>query len=156
MLRSAALAVLAIALSSSAAAAQGVWAEAKTLLDAGNRLAQQTTTDSSRSGFTVSYDIKVVGDDRQRALYGLQSALQTLDGVTTATAVSAGHREANPLLRRGNPTAVIIAKSAAIALHIYTIERMEKRRPKAAMWMMVAANAAMFAVVANNTAVIAR
>jgi hypothetical protein len=36
------------------------------------------------------------------------------------------------------------------------VEHLEKRNPKTAMWMMIATNAMMFAVVANNTAVIRR
>jgi hypothetical protein len=156
MFRSALAAVLALALSSSTAAAQGAWTQTKTLLDLGNRLAQQTTTDSNQSGFTVSYGINVTGDDRQLALLGLQSALQTFDVMTTVTALSAGHHEANPLLFGGNRTAMLLAKSAALGFHVLAVEQIRKRRPKAALWTMVAANAAMFAVVANNTAVARR
>ena len=152
MFRSAALAVLAIALSSSAAAAQGVWSEAKSLLDIGTRLVEQTTnSESDHAGFKVSYEVRVVGDEQQLGLYGWHGAVQTLDVMTTMSALSRpGNREANPLFKNGSASAMFAAKAMAVGANVYAAERLAKRNKKAAMWMMIASNAFMTTVVVNN------
>ena len=86
-------------------------------------------------------------------LYAAQGALQALDILTTSRALNAGHREANPLFKSGNRSAMVLAKSASFGLHVFLTERLAERRPKAAKWLMVATNAFMSVVVVNNLAV---
>ena len=86
-------------------------------------------------------------------LYATQGTLQALDILTTTRALEAGHQEANPLFKGGNRAAMVIVKSASFGLHVYLTERLAERRPKTAKWLMVATNAFMSIVVANNLAV---
>lgn len=105
----------------------------------------------------VSYDVAVVARQRRIALslYATQGALQILDVVTTSKALGAGHREANPVFTSGNISGMVVVKAAVMGLHVFAIERLEKRNAKAAMWLRFATNAMMSIVVVNNLAVLA-
>jgi hypothetical protein len=92
---------------------------------------------------------------RPRALGGLYvgfAALQALDAHSTITAVRAGHREANPLIRpfAHRPGVLIAAKAATAAGTIALSERLWRKHRAAAVLLMVAANAGYAAVVAHN------
>jgi hypothetical protein len=194
MLRSAAVAVLAVALSSTAAQAQTFVSDVETLLSLGRIIEQQTlaenyltrsvtyetpepprvesigtslslalsyeigkSTPIRKPDFTVAIDAPV---DRERqvflSMYATQGLLQTLDVMTTTTALAAGHREANPLFKNGSLSTMVIAKAAAVGVNIWAVERLRKTNPKAAMWLMKVSNAMMSAVVVNNASVLAK
>ena len=194
MFRSAAWAVLAVALSSTTAHAQSFVSETETLLSLGRIIEQQALAESfltqsvtyetpepprvesMGSGFSLALfyqleksttartpDFKVAIDapiDRERqvmmSLYATHGILQTLDVMTTAKALAAGHREANPLFKSGNITSMVFAKAAAVGFNIWAVEHLRKTNPKAAMWVMKVTNAMMSAVVVNNASVISQ
>ena len=111
---------------------------------------------TDRAVFDLWYDVVEMARERRLAfsLYAAQGALQVLDVVTTFKALGDGHHEGNPMFKSGNRSAMVIAKATALGLHLFAVERLEKRNPKAAMWVRVGTNALMAVVVANNLAVI--
>lgn len=137
MLR-AALAVLALALSSAPAAAQSLF------------------DDRPLPGVSYTFDLqqKDAMPASLTELYVKQAALQGLDAVTTLHALKQGHLEANPLLKSGNPTLIVGAKVAAMSLSVVLAQKLWKRNRKAAIISMVATNAALSAIVANNSVVL--
>jgi hypothetical protein len=140
MLRSA-VAVLAIALSSVAAAAQGS-AEQKPVV-------------------MVSYSIDVEGQMPEMPasltnMYFKHAALQGLDALTTISALNRGHAEANPLLSSGNTALIVGGKIAATSLSVYLTQKLWKRNRKAAIVTMFVTNAILSAAVINNSAVLRR
>jgi hypothetical protein len=86
-------------------------------------------------------------------MYLKHAALQSLDVLTTVSALSQGHAEANPILGKGHPAAIVGAKVSA---SVYLTQKLWKRNPKAAMVTMVVTNAVLSAVVVNNSAVLRR
>lgn len=92
----------------------------------------------------------------QHAQYALHVGLQLLDVVTTTKALNAGHQEGNPMLQNNTAPKLIIGKVAAVGLQMYALERLAKTKPRAARWIIIATNAAMSLVVANNLAVMNR
>ena len=92
----------------------------------------------------------------QHAQYAVHIGLQLLDVATTTKALNAGHQEGNPMLQGNTAPKLIIGKTAAVGLQMFALERLAKTRPKAARWIIIATNAAMTFVVANNLAVMNR
>ena len=92
----------------------------------------------------------------QHALYAMHIGLQLLDVATTTKALNAGHQEGNPLMQNNTAPKLILGKAAAVGLQMYALERLAKTRPKTARWIIIATNAAMTFVVANNFAVMNR
>ena len=88
------------------------------------------------------------------SLYASQGALQVLDLVTTSKALGAGHREANPLFKSGNLSAMAVVKAGTVALQFFAVERLRKTRPKTARWLIIGTNALMSIVVLNNAVVL--
>jgi hypothetical protein len=85
-----------------------------------------------------------------RPMYAAQIALQAADLLTTFHALNVGHREANPLFKSGNRTAMVMAKVAAASLDILAAERMWKKNPRGAVLVMIVSNVVMSTIVANN------
>jgi hypothetical protein len=153
MNRSAVVAVLAIALSSAPAFAQDML-ESSSLLVLGNQLAEQSAVESN---LPIAYTVVVRPEQRPAPLvpmYVAQGVLQGLDLYTTFRALDASHREANPLFKNGNRATMAAAKLAAVSWTIYTAEKVWKRDRKRAIVLMIATNAIMAAVVANNSRVL--
>jgi hypothetical protein len=84
------------------------------------------------------------------ALYGSYAVLQALDAYSTKRAMTAGAREANPLMRAGGSTGAIAVKAAAGAATIFFAERAWKKNRVGAMVLMTALNGMTAAVVAHN------
>jgi hypothetical protein len=103
---------------------------------------------------TTSSAFAQAADERRPALlmplYISHVTLQGLDVHSTVRALQAGGREANPLLRHVTPAGMIAAKAAASASTLFLTEKLWRRNRKAAVITMLAANAAMSFVVANN------
>jgi hypothetical protein len=89
-------------------------------------------------------------------LYLKHAALQSLDVMTTLSALNKGHAESNPLFSGGHPALIVGAKVAASSLSVYLTQKLWKRNPKAAVVTMVVTNAVLSAVVVNNSAVLRR
>jgi hypothetical protein len=85
-------------------------------------------------------------------LYAAQGALQALDFVTTISALGRGQNEMNPMFKNGNRSTMLVAKAVASGVNYFAAERIAKRSPKKAMWLMIATNGFMTAVVVNNAA----
>ena len=94
-----------------------------------------------------------------KTMYVSYGALQVADVASTLASLDGGGaREANPFMRgvAGNPAALIGVKAATSVVTILMIERVRKTHPVAATVSMIAINAAMAAIVVNNTAVATR
>jgi hypothetical protein len=156
MLRAACFAVLAVALSSTPAAAQDPLLVSHTLTP------PEMLAESQRDAFFVppaNYFVLVEPEPRPAALvslYAMQGVLQGLDAYTTLKGLSKGHRELNPLLKGGNPTLIVGAKIAAASLNVLVVEKMWRKNRKGAVLTMIATNLLMSAVVIHNSRVMAR
>ena len=127
-----AIAVLALALSSTLAEAQLLPREAPVPV--------------------VSYSADVLSEEPPELtrMFVTHAALQGLDAFTTIRALDAGHREMNPLLKSGNSALIIGSKAAVTAMSLVLAQKLWKRNRRAAMLTVVVSNAVMSAVVANN------
>ena len=83
-------------------------------------------------------------------MYLANATLHGLDVFSTSEALSAGHREANPLLRNANLATMIGVKAAATATGVFVAEKLWRRNRAAAVAVMVGVNLGLAAVVANN------
>ena len=85
-------------------------------------------------------------------LYVAYAALQALDSESTARALEAGAREANPALRSvaGNRGTMLALKTATTAGTILFVERLRKTHPTAAIILMGTLDSAYAAIVAHN------
>ena len=79
-------------------------------------------------------------------------ALQAVDVHSTLRAIDQGGHEANPLLRHvaHSPTAMLAIKSGAAALTVYANERFWKRKPRAALTLMIAESTLYAVIAAHN------
>ena len=159
MFRSAVFAVFAVALSSSPVLAQvPALLDGRALLDVATSFAEQLATEQAIDPVSYLVVITASGPARPRPLiplYAAQAMLQGLDVYTTARALAAGNREANPFLKNTSAATVIGAKLATTALGVLIAERLWKKNPKLAVVMMVAVNGIMSGVVINNARVLA-
>lgn len=98
--------------------------------------------------------VGLMGEPKLGPFYISFATLQALDVASTSRAIDRGGREANPIVAGvwGSPTGVAALKGSATAGLIYAAERLRKQKPKAALFVMIAANSAMAAVVAHNVA----
>lgn len=89
------------------------------------------------------------------AMYATYGALQTADLASTFNGLGNGAREANPFLKRAaeNRALMIGVKVAGTAATVVLIEKLRKKNPVAASVTLMAVNAALAAVVANNAGV---
>jgi hypothetical protein len=90
-------------------------------------------------------------------LYVGLSSLNAFDAYSTATALSRGAQEANPVMQgvAGHRSAMWAVKGGVTAATIFTAERLWRSNRKAqAILMMVGSNAMMAAVAAHNASVI--
>jgi hypothetical protein len=85
-------------------------------------------------------------------LYVSFAALQALDVHSTLTALDAGRREANPMIRStlGNPAGLFLLKAGTAAGVVLITERLWRRNRTAAVVMMIALNSAYATMAANN------
>jgi len=85
-------------------------------------------------------------------LYVSFAALQALDVHSTLTALDAGGREANPMIRNtlGNPAGLFLLKAGTAAGVVLITERLWRRNRTAAVVMMIALNSAYATMAANN------
>lgn len=85
-------------------------------------------------------------------LYVSFAALQALDVHSTLTALDAGGREANPMVRGtlGNPAGLFLLKAGTAAGVVLITERLWRRNRTAAVVMMIALNSAYATMAANN------
>jgi len=85
-------------------------------------------------------------------LYVSFAALQALDVHSTLTALDAGGREANPMIRStlGNPAGLFLLKAGTAAGVVLITERLWRRNRTAAVVMMIALNSAYATMAANN------
>lgn len=128
----AALAVLAVALSSVAAEAQ-------------------TFRENPRAAITYGVDVRGEPPASMTGMLVTHATLQGLDVVTTLRGLDAGRREVNPLLKSGNSALIIGSKVAVTTASILLAKKLWKDNPKAAMVTMVAMNVGLSMVVAQNT-----
>lgn len=86
------------------------------------------------------------------SLYAGFVAMQALDVHSTLRALDAGHKEANPLMRWAttSPVALVSFKAAATAGTVLVIERVRKKHPMRAVFLMAAVDSAYAFVVAHN------
>ena len=84
-------------------------------------------------------------------LYVSFAALQVVDARTTAGAMSRGANEVNPLLGGGTSAATFWAvKIAATASTVWSVERLWKKHPVAAVLVMAGINGGYAAVALHN------
>ena len=85
-------------------------------------------------------------------MYATFATLQALDGFSTLKALSAGGREANPIMAGvvGSPVGLFAVKAGTTAATILLAERLAKRNKVASFVMMAALNTGYAAVVAHN------
>lgn len=90
--------------------------------------------------------------DAFRAMRWSFVAVQVLDTHSTLLATRGGAREANPLMRPFTSSAplFIALKGASTWMMLRSADRIAKRNPKAAFWVLTAANAALAVVAARN------
>jgi Domain of unknown function (DUF5658) len=117
-------------------------------------MADRSPTPVVSYSFDVQRDVSV--PPSLTDMYLKHAALQSLDVLTTVSALSQGHAEANPILGKGHTAAIVGAKVAAMSASVYLTQKLWKRNPKAAMVTMVVTNAVLSAVIVNNSAVLRR
>ena len=85
-------------------------------------------------------------------LYLSFAGLQALDAHSTLLAVNSGARESNPLVRGtlGNPTGMLLMKSATAAGVVLLSEKLWRRNRTAAIVTMIALNSAYATIAAHN------
>jgi len=95
--------------------------------------------------------------DRERPrllvpLYVMFGGLQALDAHSTITAVEAGAREANPVVRHalGTPGGMLVLKGATAAAVVVLSERLWPHNRTAAVLTMIALNSAYITIAAHN------
>jgi hypothetical protein len=91
-------------------------------------------------------------------LYVSFASLQALDIISTRHALEHGAHEANPVLAglASSTPALVAVKAGSTAAIIYVTERLRKRHPVAAVFLMVGLNAGYASIVAHNYSVIGR
>ena len=89
-------------------------------------------------------------------LYVSLAGLQAFDVYSTRQGLARGARELNPLVApvAGNTTGMVVLKAVSTATTIAIAERLWHTNKTAAILTMVAANAVMAAVAANNVRVV--
>ena len=85
-------------------------------------------------------------------LYVTYGVLQLADAHSTLRGLSRGAREQNPVIGSvvNNPGVFIPVKVGSTIATVYLVERLRKRNPKAAVFVMVAVNAAYGVIVHHN------
>jgi hypothetical protein len=85
-------------------------------------------------------------------LYVAYAGLQALDAHSTLSAIEAGGREANPMVRGtlGNPAGMFLLKSGSAAAVVFLSEKVWRRNRTAAVITMVALNSAYATIAAHN------
>jgi hypothetical protein len=134
---------------------QGPVVESQSVLALGTQLTRQLTT--AEGPLPASYHVQVQAKGRPATLipmYAAQGVLQGLDVYTTVRALDAGHREANPMFKSGNPATMIGTKLAVGAVNVFAAEKLWKKNPKAATALMLVTNVLMTGVVAHNVNVL--
>jgi hypothetical protein len=151
MFRSALLAVLAVALSSSPALAQSPLIDSQGLLALGTQLARDLP---QQPDLPIAYNVVVRPSARPRSLlplYAAQGVLHGLDVYSTIRVLENGRgREANPLFKSGSASLMIGAKIGATAIQVLGAEKLWKKHPRVAVGLMIATNVFMSGVVAHN------
>jgi len=84
------------------------------------------------------------------ALYAGFAVLQVMDVTSTKSALAAGGRETNPLMRNRNMSTTIAVKAASATATVYLTERLWKQNRVAAIVVMTAINGVGLAIVAHN------
>jgi hypothetical protein len=84
------------------------------------------------------------------ALYGTYAVLQAMDVMSTKKALTAGAREANPVMKSGNMGTTLAIKAASGAATFYFVEKAWKKNRVGAIVLMAAINGASAAIVARN------
>jgi hypothetical protein len=100
-------------------------------------------------------DVALERTERPAALMPLFAsyvALQALDIASTYKGLDAGAREANPIMSGAldSPAEIIAIKAGSAALTIALVNRLSKRHPTAAIFLMVGVNSAYATIVARN------
>lgn len=90
-----------------------------------------------------------------RSMYVGLVVTQALDVHSTLRALGAGHTEANPMVRwaTSHPAALIGFKTATTGGLMFLVERVRKKSPKGAIFLLAAINSAAAFVVAHNYSV---
>jgi hypothetical protein len=83
-------------------------------------------------------------------LYGTYAGLQVMDIVSTRKAISAGAREANPLMQKGGMAATVAMKAASGVGMVFASEKLWKKHRVGAIVLMAAMNGVSAAVVSHN------
>lgn len=120
--------------------------------------AAATATPNATSDVQFARDFRRGRPSMLPAMYTMQAVLQGYDAFSTMTALKRGGREANPAMQAivQHPTAFIAMKAGITAASIMAAEQMWKANHRlAAIGLMVASNAMMSAVAANNHKVLA-
>jgi hypothetical protein len=84
-----------------------------------------------------------------KVLYGSYAALQGLDVYSTAVALKAGAREANPLMDTNTGSAIGLKAAMSLTTY-YAVNKLGKKNRKGAVVVMAILNGVTAAVVANN------
>lgn len=132
--------VLALILTASTAGAQSI----------------ETTDFTSPPFFTTSPGVKPVGPSPlMTPLYTSFAGLTAADGYLTWRAIHRGAEEKNGFVApiAGDAAGLTGLKIATGAVTLLAVERLRRDHPRAAIWMMVAANTSMVWVVWHNTGV---
>jgi hypothetical protein len=101
---------------------------------------------------TPRRDSGLSGTTLRRSLIVSFGALQMLDAHSTAKALSAGGREANPVMAglASNRTALFAVKAGTAAATAYFAERLSRKHPRRALVLMAVLNSAYAGIVAHN------
>jgi hypothetical protein len=119
--------------------------------------AASATTAAANTDFATSNTFNYRRPSLLPALYATSAALQGYDTYSTLSALKAGGREANPLMKgiTKNPAAFVAMKAGVAAASIMAAEQLWKSHHRiGAIGMMIASNVMMGVVAKHNAGVL--
>jgi len=108
--------------------------------------------ETPRIEFVAPRPVTLGSKELRVSMYASFVTLQALDGISTLKALSAGGREANPVMTGvvGSPAGMFAVKAGTAAATVFLAERLAKHNKVASFVMMAALNTGYAAVVAHN------
>ena len=108
--------------------------------------------ETPRVEFTAPRPATLGSKELRIGMYASFVTLQALDGYSTLKALSAGGREANPVMSGvvGSPAGMFAVKAGTAAATVFLAERLAKHNKVASFVMMAALNTSYAAIVAHN------
>jgi len=117
-----------------------------------NTAVSALAVEAPRVEFTTPRRVTFGSKELRVGMYASFVTLQALDGMSTLKALSAGGREANPVMSGvvSSPAGLFAVKAGTAAATVLLAERLAKHNKVASFVMMAALNTGYAAIVAHN------